>query len=155
MSSVIWDLIERNHEFREQVKYKKINFEAGDVIIKENTKPTLYLILSGTVRVVVSGGKKDKKDDEQSVTSGLADIGPGETIGEMSLYDDHPATADVVASFDCEVVEFDNTSLLKYFKQNPETGYEVLFELLQTLGNRLRAANKAVLRMVSFGIKSS
>lgn len=146
--SMLWDLVENDEKFKEQVTLEEIFFEAKDVIIEENGPTQLYLIKKGTIRILTSGGK------QTGLSSGLADLQKGESIGEFSLFDNHEATAKAVALLDCTLIKVDKDSLLKYFENNPDVGYKVLFEMLQTFSSRLREANKAVLQMVSWSVSS-
>lgn len=146
--TALWDLVENDAKFQEDVTLEEVLFEAKDVIIEENGPTQLYLIKKGAVRILTSGGK------EKGLSSGLADLQKGESIGEFSLFDNHEATAKVVALLDCTLIKVDKDSLLTYFENNPDVGYKVLFEMLQTFSSRLREANKAVLQMVSWSVSS-
>ena len=65
-------------------------FEAGDVLVHEGEEAgCLYLIASGGVEV-----RGPEEDGDRVV---LAQLGPGDVVGEISLVLRRPATADVVA----------------------------------------------------------
>ncbi|MBK8480448.1 MAG: cyclic nucleotide-binding domain-containing protein [Proteobacteria bacterium] len=64
-------------------------YERGEVVVHEGgAAEGLYVVLSGTVRVV---------RDDQGEPLLLADFGPGQVFGEISLLHQRPATATVTA----------------------------------------------------------
>ena len=69
----------------------KRRFKRGEVVVEQGEKSnTLYIILTGRVRVVTS----DKRGREVI----LATLQPGDYIGEMSLIDNEPHSATCTAS---------------------------------------------------------
>jgi CRP-like cAMP-binding protein len=79
----------------------RARYATGDVLIAEGQPGQAFLILTAGEAEVTSGGKV------------LRRMGPGDHAGEMSLLDDSPASATVVATSDVEAVllyarDFDN-----------------------------------------------
>ena len=66
-------------------------FRPGDVIVKEGTTGTeLYALLSGSAEVV--------RRDRRGVEFVVADVGPGELVGEVAAIEKKPRTATVRAT---------------------------------------------------------
>ncbi len=71
-------------------RFKSERFEAGDVLVRKGEEPScLYLLASGGVQV-----RSSDADGDRVV---LAELGPGDVVGEISLVLRRPANADVVA----------------------------------------------------------
>src|SRR5262245_59647445 len=62
--------------------------EGATIVAQDDAGRTLFVVLSGRVRVV-------RHAEETAVP--LAEFGPGEFFGEMALLEDAPRSADVVA----------------------------------------------------------
>jgi CRP-like cAMP-binding protein len=102
-------------------------------IITAGTKSAeLYVILSGTVRVHLPWGNQ------------LAEAGPGSVLGEMSLVDAQPRSADVVGVGAVDAAVFDAQALRKYLNSNRDVGFAVLINLAQVMSGRLRDSNAKI-----------
>lgn len=74
-------------------------FEAGDVLMRQGEdSPSLHFILSGSVRV-----ERSRRSDERPVM--IAELGVGQTVGEMGLLTGAGRSATVVASGPTETLE--------------------------------------------------
>ena len=106
------------------------NLQAGDVLIRrgENNR-LLYLLLSGRVAVHISGKGE-----------AIVELGAGESVGELSLIDGQPASADVVASEPCRVLVVDEELLWLLV----DTSHAVSSNLLRSLVRRLRFDNDLI-----------
>src|SRR6185503_5866436 len=62
--------------------------EGATIVAQDDAGRTLYIVLTGRVRVV-------RHAEEAAIP--LAEFGPGEFFGEMALIEDAPRSADVVA----------------------------------------------------------
>jgi CRP/FNR family transcriptional regulator, cyclic AMP receptor protein len=112
---------------------KKRQWIKGSQIIIEGDKgDTLYLILSGSVKVVLYG--KDGKDIILSIMK------EGDIFGEMSLFDAEPRSANVEAIEDVECFIIRGDELLKYIKSHPA----VALGFLAHLSRRLREADRKI-----------
>ncbi|MCB1734535.1 MAG: Crp/Fnr family transcriptional regulator [Gammaproteobacteria bacterium] len=110
----------------------------------------VFVVLSGTVRVV----GEVALDDDRSLRPGYSDLGPGTVFGEMCLFDLKPRSGSVVAISDCELGVIPGDILRVYLDAHPEVGYPVLKDLLNTLAERLRTANKRVSSLFAWGLKA-
>jgi CRP/FNR family cyclic AMP-dependent transcriptional regulator len=110
-------------------------FEAGEVIFHENEiGETAYVIETGRVEVLRSlDGKKVH----------LAYIGPGEPFGEMSIIDEKPRNATVIAVEQTIASELHRDDFVQALQRHPE----VSMSLLKVLFKRLRGADAAILKL--------
>jgi CRP-like cAMP-binding protein len=108
-------------------KAVRMEFRAGDHIV-ERGRPThgVYLLLKGTAAVDIPS------------PMGARIIGPGEACGEISLIDELPATASVVANEAAEVYYLDKPTLQSLFELFPHLGSRFYRSLAAVLSRRLR-----------------
>ena len=84
-----------------------VSLGGGELFIHQGAHdPTLYIVLQGRLRV--SQGTAD-----------LADLSPGEIVGEIALLLDHPRTADVRAIRDSVVLRLDRTTFEQLEVEHP------------------------------------
>ena len=80
------------------LKVKDAHFGAGQTILKQGDAPVhCYLIKEGTVAIYLEEAGQPGKL--------IAEVGPGQLIGEMGLLDQKPRSATVVALTRCECLE--------------------------------------------------
>lgn len=111
-------------------------------IVKQGTPgDAMYLILEGEVRVrLMIGGKE----------STLATLGAGECFGEITLFDQGPRSADVVANLDCVLLRITQEAFGKLVREAPPVATPFLLALGRTLVGRIRADNKRYQDSVTF-----
>lgn len=150
MYNLIKSLFE-NPQFKSQVKYAIKKYEANDKILEQGKEhPNLFLIKNGKVRVIVNA-----EDRESTVIHpGIANLGDDDIFGEFALFDDLPASADVIALDESELVEIDIKSFQKFLETNPQFGYQFYKEILQSLVKRLRHADKAIFNLYAWGMQA-
>jgi CRP-like cAMP-binding protein len=109
-----------------------LNFKKGATIIHEGTAGSYaYLILSGSVEV------SKKVGEEKLVLSRLV---KGSIFGEMSLVDDKPRSATIVALEDTEVRVITRDRFESILEQNPRA----VLPLLKQVFQRVRYLNQMV-----------
>ena len=109
-----------------------VRFKKGATIIHEGTTGSnAYLILSGSVEVYKKVG------DEKLVLSRLV---KGNIFGEMSLVDDKPRSATIVALEDTEVRILSRERFESMLEQNPRA----VIPLLKQVFQRVRYLNQMV-----------
>jgi CRP/FNR family transcriptional regulator, cyclic AMP receptor protein len=96
--------------------------ERGTVLTRQGAEGGLAFIIASGRAEVTRDGKR------------LAELGPGDVVGEMSLIDGKPRSATVTALSDLEVLELDRRDLLKLMRKAPP----VVRKLLESLSQRLR-----------------
>ena len=103
---------------------KQLSYKAGDTMVDEGTTGVgFYLILDGRAEVR-KGGRV------------LATLGKGQFFGEMSLIDELPRSADVVAVAPTKCWALTSWAFTGLVKANPDVALLMLKELVK----RLRAA---------------
>ena len=103
---------------------KELTYKAGDTVVDEGeTGVGFYLILDGKTEV-----RKGAKV--------LATLGRGQFFGEMSLIDDQPRSADVVAVAPTKCWALTSWAFAGLVKSNPDIAMLMLKEMVK----RLRAA---------------
>lgn len=114
-------------------------FEAGDTIIRENDLgESAFIVHEGTVEIQKDVGGTDVH---------LATLGPGDTIGEMSMIDDTPRSATAVARTAVVADEVHHDD----FYEALQSDRDVAMLLLKSLFERLREANSTILQLRSGG----
>jgi CRP/FNR family transcriptional regulator, cyclic AMP receptor protein len=105
----------------------EVGVAAGSVLARQGEAGReFYVILDGKARVSIDG-----KD--------VAMLGPGEFFGEMSLLDQGPRVATVVAETPMELAVLDPREFTSLVEEHPGVARKVL----KTLAHRLREAEKA------------
>lgn len=111
------------------------SFGVVEVLMRQgDTATCMHLVLRGRLRVV--------RHTEDMRTLVLAELGPGEGVGEIGLIDGEPRTATVVALEPTETLEIDAQAFTKLSRTFPEF-YE---RLVRVLSRRLRATQTALER---------
>ena len=106
---------------------RRQQFDKGEVIIKEGAHGSkLFIIISGRAEAIKNLGEKSERV--------LGSLGPRSYFGEMSLIDDLPRSASVVAKEDTQVLTLE-WDLRKEIEQFPA----MAVELLQMFSLRIRA----------------
>jgi len=107
---------------------------AGTVIFRENDPgEDMYIIQSGKVKVTRRIGLIDKT---------LSVLKKGDFFGEMSILNDKPRSATVVAEEGCELLAIDRRTFESMVKGNPEIALRIIKKLaarLQEADNQIEA----------------
>lgn len=110
-------------------------FEAGEVICREgDIGETAYVIVQGRVEVLKNLNGK---------TVHLAYIGAGEPFGEMSMIDEKPRSATVIAVEKTIARELHRDDFVQTMQSHPE----ITMSLLKVLFERLREADATILQL--------
>jgi CRP/FNR family cyclic AMP-dependent transcriptional regulator len=100
----------------------EVDFPAGRFIVEQGQVGNgLFILLSGTARVV-------RGDDV------LARLGPGESFGELSVIDQQPRVASVIAIDPCTCLALASWDLLVVLESDPR----LAINLLGALARRIR-----------------
>jgi len=106
---------------------KELTYKAGDFIVREGAMGVgFYLVLDGKAEV-----RKGNRI--------LATLGRGQFFGEMSLIDELPRSADVVAASPAKCWALTSWAFAALVKTNPEVALHMLKEMVK----RLRAAQSS------------
>lgn len=103
----------------------------GTAIMKEGGKERiLWLLSSGVLEVY-----KECDDEGQKM---LATIRAGKSVGEMSLIDEQPHSATVVAAKECTLLLLTKQNFFRMAAEHPRQGMNLTWRLAQMLSHRLR-----------------
>ena len=101
---------------------------------------SLYIVGSGSVELSV-------KDNVGSKIV-LAQCGPGEQFGELSLFDGGARTATAVCTENTTLLVLDRADLLEFLRVHPDAS----LDLLTTMGQRIRSTDELLRRRVARNI---
>jgi CRP-like cAMP-binding protein len=105
-------------------------YSAGSKLIKQGDIGVgLYVITDGTVHIT-------KETDPDKAELDLGTVGPGNVLGEMSLLDDLPRSANVTAVSDVTALLLPVWEFRTTLRNHPD----IALRLLSTLSRRLRKA---------------
>ncbi len=111
-------------------------FSKGQVIVTEGRAADhLYFIKSGSVRVTRAFG-----DGELTV----ATLQPNDHFGEMSLIDEHPHSASVVADGECEIFTLSRTELQRLLGASDSMKAKFWNAIAVELTRRIRTTTNTV-----------
>jgi len=112
--------------------------DAGQMIIREgDVDDYLLLIIEGRVEIV--------KTDSQGERRPMTVVGPGATIGEMSMIDGEPRFATCVAVEPTTFAVLSRDSMVRIIIEEPALGSKILIKLVTLLSQRLRATSSNLL----------
>ena len=108
-------------------------FSACDVIVRQGDEGNcMYFVGEGKCRVVSRRGGDLVE---------LAQLGPGDVFGELSLFDHRPRSADVQAMTDCVLLKINEGVLRAMAGVYPNAAFKFLLGTVREIGERLRRAN--------------
>ena len=108
---------------------RTLKFRKNTILMAEGeTGESLYIIKSGSIKIYIS--------DEQGGEMTLFIEGPGSYVGEISLLDDAPRSASVMAQEDTEVLVISKSLFYECIAHNPV----IAFDLIRIVTQRLRKA---------------
>jgi CRP-like cAMP-binding protein len=91
---------------------KSCHLRAGDTLFAAgDSGDGCYRLERGLLKVIITSPR-----DEERI---LAILGPGEIAGELSIIDEHPRSASVIAVKDCELSFINQKNFEKCTKQEP------------------------------------
>lgn len=106
------------------------SFRGGDTLIRQFDHNTdVMIILEGETLIRSFSGDL------------IAECGPGSILGEISLIDDQPRSATVVAKGDCKVAVLPAIAFRGLLESDPRTAATIMTNLSRVLCRRLRAMN--------------
>lgn len=109
------------------------SYPKGSVILFEDDPgDSLFIVRAGRVKVVLVA------EDGREVILGILDV--GEHFGELSLIDDEPRSAHVVAMEESTLLVLRREDFRRRVEQNPAVAWALLMEM----SNRLRRADEKI-----------
>lgn len=106
----------------------KRRFKRGELIVEQGKKSNaLFIVLTGRCRVLTT--------DSRGREVILANMQPGDYIGEMSLIDNEPHSASVRAEVQTDVLMLGRLEFARCLPENTSMAYAVMKGLVQRLRN--------------------
>jgi CRP/FNR family transcriptional regulator, cyclic AMP receptor protein len=119
--------------------------QPGDMIIREGDGGDfMLLILEGDVDIL----KKGVRGEQRHMTS----VGPGMTLGEMSMIDGEPRFATCLATRATLFAVLTRDNMAKIILDHPSLGAKLLVKLVTMLSLRLRQTSGKLLQYMEGGI---
>ncbi len=111
---------------------------AGQTIIHEgDVDDYMILIIEGRVEIV----KTDSQGNHRPMTA----VGPGATLGEMSMIDGEPRFATCIAVDSTTFSVLSRDSMVKIILEEPGLGSKILIKLVTLMSQRLRSTSSNLL----------
>ena len=105
-----------------------------EMIFNEGARePYMCFISQGLVRITKGDSKKNVKT--------ICDIGPGRSVGEMSIIDGLPRSASARATEETVVLVLTKENFDRLIKDNPRLGVTLFKKLAQMISHRLRVSD--------------
>lgn len=120
----------------------------GNIIIEEGAQQT-------EVVVVISGELEVRAKQLDGTEKLLARVGPGETLGEISLFNPGPATATVLAVEFSQLWRIADSDLIQFMEDNPGAGNLLLRTLASILAQRLRRVDPQAFGISAYAVIDS
>ncbi|HSM15218.1 MAG TPA: Crp/Fnr family transcriptional regulator [Thermoanaerobaculia bacterium] len=130
---------ERLEQLVEKLRRKSV--PAGTYMITaDQPGEVVYVLLEGTVKIRI-----EQMDGREVI---LAFLGPGDTVGEMSLVDSAGRSANVMTMEKCTFLWMDRTTFQDLLRNVPEFAQN----LVRLLSSRLRMANEQIQSLSSLDV---
>lgn len=112
--------------------------EPGEMIIREGDRDDYMLfILKGRINIM--------KTDEYGQRRPMTSVGPGSTLGEMSMIDGEPRFATCLALDTTTFAVFGRDGMVRIIMEQPALGAKILIRLVTLLSQRLRETSTSLL----------
>lgn len=119
-------------------------YKGETIIFEEGSKADgLYFICSGHVHI----RKKMTMPDGSSAHKEMALLSPGHCMGEMTLFEEVPRSAQALASDDCVLLKLGREELAQWLKANPSMAMDFFVGLVQVLSQRLRRSSNELISL--------
>jgi hypothetical protein len=113
----------------------------SEIVRQDDHGDAMYLVLEGELRVRLMIGGKEKI---------LTTLSGGEFFGEVSIFDQGPRSADVVANRDSILLRISAAHFNRLLAEAPDLAAPFLQGICRTLIARIRADNKRFRDSISF-----
>jgi len=118
--------------------------QPGETVIRESDGGDFMLLLiEGAVDIF----KKGMRGEQQHMTN----VGPGMTLGEMSMIDGEPRFATCVATETTVLAVLHREDMAKIILDHPSLGSKILVKLVSMLSARLRQTSARLLQYMERG----
>jgi CRP/FNR family transcriptional regulator, cyclic AMP receptor protein len=112
--------------------------EPGEVIIREgDIDDYMLFVIEGRVSIVITDSHGERRP--------MTVVGPGATLGEMSMIDGEPRFASCIAIDSTVFAVLSRDSMVKIIVEQPSLGAKILIKLVTLLSQRLRSTSSDLL----------
>ena len=114
--------------------------QSGDIIIEENGRTdSMFIIVRGTVEILVKPGFVTKSTDDTDEMVLLAELQHGQVFGEIALVDQGIRTATARIGEDgSELLRISRDKIIQLCDAHPELGYKIMTNLAADLAFKMR-----------------
>ena len=124
--SVIFQNLPEQELRKISLNFEIMDLPMGEVLFYEKEPSNdMYIVLEGKVRASLF--------DEQGNELVLAELGPGEFIGEMGIIDQLPRSATVLAEENTKLAVLRRETFLRIIRENPDIALNVIRALVARL----------------------
>ncbi len=110
-----------------------VKYSQDDIIVSEGElSSSMYIILNGNANVYISSFS--------DTPTKVAEIGKGDFFGEMSLLEDMPRSATIIASVDTIAIKIDRDSFDILLENRPD----IIMKMLKNMSSRIRKCNEQI-----------
>lgn len=136
-------------EFKDAHSCETVTYKPGVTLMHEGEESLdVYYILEGHVRI----NKRVVLFDGRHMQSGFCELGPGDTFGELNLFDGAPRSASIIAIDNVKVVRINREVLIKYLDAHPDNAYLLFKDWLTRLARNLRKSNDRSSNLFAWGL---
>ncbi len=148
MSTILKKFLQAE-EFKQPNACELVKYKTDERIMMEGEESfDVYYIEKGHVRI----NKRVVLHDGRQIQSGFCDLGPGDTFGELNLFDGSSRSASVVACDNVELMRINRDILLNYMDGHPQESYQLFKHWLQRLASNLRQSNERSSHLFAWGL---
>lgn len=110
-------------------------YEDGEIVVRQGDQgDCLYVVQEGRVEVVV------ERDGRETV---LRELGPGEMVGEMAVFDRIVRSATVRARGQARLLTVDRKNFLRRVNEDPS----IAFRIVESMSRRVRELSREVVEL--------
>jgi len=116
-----------------------ITYNSGDEIFSKDDKSgVLYIVISGSVHIL--------KTDKYEGSSTIAELIPGDIIGELELFTDSDFSETGIAACETTLLKIpgNGDNFRNILENHPEIATVILYQFLRVISRRIRNANSLV-----------
>lgn len=117
---------------------KEVSLRRGENLFDEGDPgDRLYVLVDGKIKL----GHQEERDGRANL---LAILGPGEVVGELTLFDPGPRSTTATAISACTLYYLGHDELMTFIEETPSLAQE----MLKALAQRLRRTNEMIADLV-------